>query len=167
MAKLLAGICVLLAVLGACGAVKSDSDGHRVGGAVRGLWDGADGLVLQLEADGASTLLTASANGAFSFPQRLASGTSYTVTVATDPASHSCVVDAGGDGTVADVDVMNVSVACNGPVMAVELSGQWGWTFDPTQDTQMFAGSVIVQDVRVTVSGSSSSSNSRGSGMKS
>jgi hypothetical protein len=157
MARLFAGAYALVVVLGACGAVKSEGDRH-VGGNVRGLWDGADGVVLELEADGAHTLLTASANGMFSFPKPLGSGTLYTVTVATSPASHSCVVDAGGNGTVADVDIMNVSVACSGPVMAIELSGQWGSTFDATKDTQTFAGSIVVQDVAVTVSGSSLSS---------
>jgi len=131
---------------------------RHVGGDVRGLWDGADGVVLQLEADGANTLLTASANGAFSFPRPLGSGTSYTVTVATSPAGHTCVVDGGGGGTVADRDVMNVAVACSGPVMAVELSGQWGAAFDATKDTQTFAGSIVVQDIALTVSGSSLSS---------
>lgn len=57
MARLLAGVWVFVAMLGGCGAVKDD--GHRVGGSVRGLWDGADGVVLQLEADGTNTLLTA------------------------------------------------------------------------------------------------------------
>jgi len=158
MARLFAGAYALVVVLGACGTVKSEGDVHRVGGSVRGLWDGADGVVLQLEADGANTLLTASANGTFSFPRSLGSGTSYTVTVATSPASHSCVVDDGGDGTVADIDIMNVSVACSGPVMAIELSGQWGSAFDATKDTQTFAGSIVVQDIALTVSGSSLSS---------
>src|SRR5512140_1036640 len=156
MMRSLVGVCALVVVLGACGAVKS-GDLH-VGGDVRGLWDGANGVVLQLEADGANTLLTASANGMFSFPKPLGSGTSYTVTVATSPAGHSCVVDSGGNGTVADIDVMNVAVACSGPVMAIELSGQWGSTFDATKDTQTFDGSIMVQDIALTISGSSLSS---------
>lgn len=158
MTRSLAGACALAVVLGACGTVKPEGDEHRVGGDVRGLWDGADGVVLQLEADGVNTLLTASANGKFSFPKPLGSGRSYAVTVATSPASHSCVVDSGGNGTVADVDIMNVSVTCSGPVMAIELSGQWGSTFDSTKDTQTFAGSIVVQDIALTVSGSSLSS---------
>lgn len=153
MMKLLINAWALVVVAGACGAVRGGE--HRVGGNVHGLWDGTDGVVLQLGIDGVNTLLTVSKNGDFSFAQQLDSGSSYAVTVATDPANHSCMIDAGGSGTVADVDVMNVSVACTGPVMAIELSGTWGSMFDPAQDTQMFSGSIMAQDVTFTISGSS------------
>jgi hypothetical protein len=33
---------------------------HRVGGRLHGLWDGADGVALRLQADGIDTLLTVS-----------------------------------------------------------------------------------------------------------
>ena len=125
-----------------------------IGGQVRGLWDGTDGVALRLQASGTDVLLTVNANGAFRFAERLALGTSYTVTVATNPVQHTCVVDGGGNGMVANTDVASVSIACMGPSVSISLSGPWGWTFDPTQDTQTFAGSVAMQDVVFTVSGS-------------
>lgn len=51
------------------------------------MWDGADGVALRLQADGVDTLLTVTGDGAFEFPAALASGASYSVTVA---ASRSC-----------------------------------------------------------------------------
>jgi len=122
---------------------------------VRGLWDGADGVALRLEADGVNTLLTVSSNGDFSFARRLVAGASYTVTLVAQPLYHSCMVDAEGNGTVEDADVMTLEVGCRGPAeVSVSLSGPWGWAFDPTQDTQRFAGSVAVQEVTLTVGGS-------------
>lgn len=130
----------------------------RIGGQVRGLWDGADGVALRLQADGVDTLLAVSANGAFLFEDQLAPRTSYTVTVTTNPVQHTCIVDSGGTGVVADTDVMNVSIACTGPAAMIVLSGPWGWTFDPTQEIQTFSGSVAFQDITLMVHGSSLSS---------
>ena len=76
------------------------------------------------------------------------------MTVATNPVQHTCVVDGGGNGMVADADVTSVSIACTGPAVSIALSGPWGWTFDPTQETQTFAGSIAMQDVVLTISGS-------------
>jgi len=126
----------------------------RVGGQVRGMWDGADGVALRLQASGTDALLTVTASGAFHFAELLAPGTSYTVTVATNPVLHTCVVDGGGNGMIADTDVTSVSIRCTGPAVSIALSGPWGWMFDPTQDTQTFAGSIATQDVVLTVSGS-------------
>ena len=75
---------------------------HYVGGHVHGLWDGANGVTLQLEAEGVNTLLSVSANGDFHFHDSLVSGTSYAVTVMISPTQHTCIVDAGGNGAVAD-----------------------------------------------------------------
>ena len=124
-----------------------------IGGQVRGLWDGTNGVALRLQARGTDALLTVTASGEFHFVERLAPGTSYTVTVASNPMQHTCVVDGGGNGMVADADGTSVSVACRGPSTSVALSGPWGWTFDPTQETQTFAGSIAIQDVALTVSG--------------
>jgi trimeric autotransporter adhesin len=131
---------------------------RRIGGQIRGLWDGADGIALRLQAHDTNALLTVAANGAFHFVERLPPGTSYTVTVATNPVQHTCVVDGGGNGMVADADVTSVSVTCTGPAMSIALSGPWGRTFDPTQETQMFEGSIATQSVAITVSGSELSS---------
>ncbi|HEU4729732.1 MAG TPA: FG-GAP repeat protein [Kofleriaceae bacterium] len=148
---------VMIAGLAGCAQILGVDDVavvHRIGGQVRGLWDGADGVALRLQAGGTDALFTVTANGAFHFAERLDPGTSYAVAVVANPVLHTCVIDGGGNGMVADADVTSVSIACTGPATSITLSGLWGWTFDPTQETQTFAGSVAVQDVVLTVSGS-------------
>jgi len=147
------GVFVLTGASAGCGTVESRQ--HGVGGEVHGLWDGSDGVALRLEANGISSLLTVASNGAFKFPDPIGGGASYTVTVASNPPNHTCAVDSGGNGAVADSDVTKVSVACTGPATSIALSGLWSWTFDPTQDMQTFSGSIAAQSVALTVTGSS------------
>jgi subtilisin-like proprotein convertase family protein len=82
---------------------------YTVGGNVSGLT--GSGLVLSLDA-GAQTL-PVSANGSFTFPTALATGTSYTVTVGTQPSTpaQTCTVTTGS-GTIGSANVTNVAVAC-------------------------------------------------------
>jgi subtilisin-like proprotein convertase family protein len=82
---------------------------YTVGGNVSGLT--GSGLVLSLDA-GAQTL-PVSANGSFTFPTALANGTTYTVTVGTQPSTpaQTCTVTSGG-GTINSANVTNVAVAC-------------------------------------------------------
>lgn len=81
---------------------------RQIGGTVTGL--AGSGLVLQN--NGADTLAI-TANGAFTFPTALANGSSYAVTVATQPGnpSQTCTVSNGG-GTVAGANVTNVAITC-------------------------------------------------------
>lgn len=122
-------------------------------GRVHGLWDGADGVVLRLHADGGDELHTVLTNGAFQFDAALPAGSPYAVTVAASPAQHDCVIEHGGSGVVASGSAPSVSVACTGPDVAIAFSGAWGWSFDPTQDVQTFPGPIAAQDVAITVSG--------------
>lgn len=155
---LAARISTLLILAAACTAYgPGDVTGYerRVGGRVHGLWDGAEGLVLRLEAEGIDASLSVSADGAFRFAEPLARGASYAVTVAASPALHACVVETGGSGTIAGADVTGVSVSCTGPVGTISLSRGWAGTFDPAQERQSFDGSIVVQDVALTISGGS------------
>ncbi len=80
-----------------------------VGGTVSDL--GGTGLVLQNNGGGN---LTINADGAFTFATALATGTAYSVTVATQPTAtpaRTCSV-ANGAGTVASAAVTNVAVSC-------------------------------------------------------
>ena len=142
-----------LLVSAACGFPRPSNVGG-IGGHVHGLWDGTDGVVLRLQAEGIDALLAVPTNGIFTFPDPLAEGTRYTVVVAANPPQHVCVVEAGGSGTFADADVTTISIGCTGPSMTLALSGPWGWVFDPTLDTQTFSGSIAMQDVALTISGS-------------
>ena len=142
-------------VLAACVSAADDraAVNHDVAGRVHGLWDGTDGVVLRLQADGVDVLDTVSSNGAFGFDAALAAGSSYAVTVARSPAQHDCVIEHGGTGVVGNAGAPSVSVACKGPDVAIAFSGAWGWSFDPTQEVQTFAGPLAAQDVALTLRG--------------
>ena len=75
-----------------------------------GLSSGAS-LALQL---GNGAALTVAANGAFSFPGGLATGTAYLVSVATQPTGETCSLT-NASGTVASSNITNVGVSCASP----------------------------------------------------
>src|SRR4029077_5344747 len=77
-----------------------------VGGTVSGL---TGSVVLQ---DNGADDLVVSANGTFTFSTALVPGTSYAVTVKTNPAGQSCTV-ANGTGPINAANVANVTVTCN------------------------------------------------------
>ena len=80
---------------------------YTVGGTVTGL--SGTGLVLGLNGGNA---LGVSSSGAFTFTDRIADGSAYTVTVATQPSSQTCMVT-NGTGTLAGAIVTNVTVTCS------------------------------------------------------
>ncbi len=82
---------------------------HSVGGSVTGLVlaPGGQALVLKNGTD----LLTVSANGLFAFPSLLADGSSYSVTIASQPTGQTCFL--GNDsGTTVSAPVTAVTVQC-------------------------------------------------------
>ncbi|WP_395706264.1 DUF2341 domain-containing protein [Casimicrobium huifangae] len=90
-------------------SVSCTTNTYTVGGTVSGLT--GSGLVLSLNA-GAQTLPVA-ANGSFTFPIALTSGSNYAVTVQTQPSGpvQSCTL-ANGNGTIGGANVTNVTVTC-------------------------------------------------------
>ena len=80
---------------------------YTVGGILSGLASG-ESLVAQ---NNGTDDLTLSSDGAFSFPLALTSGSSYSVTVLTNPASETCAVT-NGAGTISSSDINNVSIVC-------------------------------------------------------
>lgn len=81
-----------------------------VGGNVSGL-SGSGPVVL---ADNATDMKTVSANGQFTFAQKVVTGAGYDVTVATNPPSLACIV-VNGSGTMGSANVTNVHVTCSTP----------------------------------------------------
>jgi subtilisin-like proprotein convertase family protein len=81
---------------------------YAVGGTVSGM----TGTGLALSLNGGANFVPAG-NGAFTFPQQLAAGTPYTVTIAAQPTNPAdvCTI-AGGSGTVGSGPVTNVVVTC-------------------------------------------------------
>ena len=96
-------------ILSGCGGSSSPPPAgpFSIGGTVSGL--AGTGLVLN---DGTEDLAVA-ANGRFTFPTKLATGTAYAVTVKAQPSAppQTCTVT-GGSGTVASADVTGVTVSC-------------------------------------------------------
>ena len=99
--------------LAACGGGGGGGGGvpssFSVGGTVQGL--AGSGLVLQL--NGSNNVVSVVANAPFTFPNTLASGTAYNVSVLTQPGnpSQNCAVS-NGSGVIGNSNVTNVSVTC-------------------------------------------------------
>ena len=89
---------------------------YSLGGQVSSLAQGTSITLL----DNGANALTVSADGAFTFPLALPTGTAFSVTVGKQPAGQQCSVS-GGAGTIAQADVANVLVTC-GP-----LAQAWTW----------------------------------------
>ena len=89
-------------------AVKCTTNEYTIGGTVSGL--AGSGLTLAID-DGETVAVEAS--GTFEFPTARKSGTTYSVTVATQPStpSQSCTV-VGGDGKVGSGNVTAIAVDC-------------------------------------------------------
>jgi hypothetical protein len=85
--------------------------GFTIGGNVSGL---AGTLVLR---NNGGDNLSVTSNGMFMFATALATGQSYNVTVATQPAGMTCSV-ANGTGTVASSNITTVSVTCAAVALA-------------------------------------------------
>jgi hypothetical protein len=98
----------LTLALAACGSSQNWHDQNpyaSIGGTVSGL----SGGTLELWNNGKDKLAIA-ADGSFTFPLQVASGSGYAVVVATQPAGQTCTV-ASGTGT-ASGNVKNVAVTC-------------------------------------------------------
>jgi hypothetical protein len=92
-------------VLAACGGGDSNA---TIGGTLTGL---TTGLNVVLE-DNASSSITLTSDGTFTFGDELGTGDTYDVTVTTQPVGETCTV-ANGSGTVNAVDnVSDIAVTC-------------------------------------------------------
>ncbi len=104
-----------------------------IGGSISGLT--GSGLVLQ--DNGGDNLTVAAKATSFTFPTKVASGLTYTVTVKTQPSSpaQTCAVT-GGSGVVGNSDVASVSIKCTTAAFTVggSISGLTGATGVVLQD---------------------------------
>jgi hypothetical protein len=78
----------------------------NLSGTITGLT--GSGLVLS---DGVENISVAAGAPSFAFPTLLSSGTTYSVTIATQPSNQTCTV-LNGDFTVANEAITNVIVSC-------------------------------------------------------
>jgi hypothetical protein len=107
-------------VLTGCGGDSSGSGAvavvaHSIGGTVSGLT--GSGLVLH---DNANDDLSVTGNGSFNFSSSITSGSTYAVTVKSQPSSPTqvCAV-ANGSGTVGTTNITDISIACTVSVFTV------------------------------------------------
>lgn len=94
---------VVTSITGNVGMTAASS--YKVGGNVNNLIGN-----LELLNNGGDALQF-SADGVFTFPNSVANGSAYLVTVSSSPAGQTCSV-VNGSGTISGSDVMNVSVNC-------------------------------------------------------
>jgi 6-phosphogluconolactonase len=123
-------------LLGGCGG-SNHSAPHTLGGTVSGLYGSR--LVLTTNGLDSADKIGPAGNGSYAdLFGELPSGTTYNITVATQPTypSQTCIV-ANGSGTIGDSDITNVTVTCTtNPgrfVYAVppDTSGILGYAMDP------------------------------------
>ena len=76
------------------------------------------GNAVQLQNDGGDTI-TVNANGAFTFPTKLASGTAYKITIFKQPSAPAQTCGVTNDSGTATSDVSNVAVDCG--------HNEWTW----------------------------------------
>jgi uncharacterized repeat protein (TIGR03803 family) len=103
--------CIVTLTLIGCGGGSNSSGGEATYG-LSGKLTGPDaGQSVSLEDNGGDKL-TLSANGAFSFPMRLAAGATYVVKVQSHTPGIACSVS-NGSGTVGSSDVTGIGVSCS------------------------------------------------------
>jgi N-acetylneuraminic acid mutarotase len=119
MARHLAGLRILAVAatalaLAACGGSNSSTASYTIGGTISGLT--VSDVVLTV----ANQTVKVSAGAAtWVFANKVASGTAYTVSIATEPSGEVCEITSGASGTLtANVD--NVTVACSS-------NATWTW----------------------------------------
>jgi len=99
----------LLCACGGGGGGSSAPASYAIGGSVSGLTQ-LSGVVLQ---NNGGDALSMSADGAFTFASRVASGAAYDVTVKTQPTGETCTVTDGQGNASARVDSIDVSCTSN------------------------------------------------------
>ncbi len=114
------GAITLLTALAGCTGGSGPSGGtYTIGGTVIGLESGES-----VEVVNGSATVSATSNGAFTFPSGVANGANYNVTAGTMPTGQSCAV-LNGAGQVSSADVTNVQVYCTHNVSAATLDGTY------------------------------------------
>jgi hypothetical protein len=102
------------------------------------------GLILQLNT---ANDLAIAANGNFTFANSLADGTSYAITVKTQPASPAQVCSVvNGAGVVSSQAVTGIIINCTNPNCPTVVSNSSGGSPAPSTPTAFVLGSTVVYD---------------------
>lgn len=138
--KLIIGVC-LIVVAGCRFFDGSDSYGPTVGGTVSGL---ALSESVVLQNNGADDLAVSS-NGPFSFSTPVVQGSSYDVTVLTQPASQTCTVSSGTGtvGRIGGAAVTDIAVSCVTRSYTVTPGGDGHESISPDSAQTVDHGSAV------------------------
>ena len=115
-----AGISVLLAACGGGsggGGARLGIEFYTIGGNVSGLSSGAFVVLSNNGGTTGGNAVTVTTNGTFTFATTVAYGSSYAVTVDTQPAGQICTVRSGS-GTGVAANISTVRVVCKTPLPA-------------------------------------------------
>jgi uncharacterized repeat protein (TIGR03803 family) len=121
--------------------VASTAQTYAVGGTVSGLSAGASLVALDNGVDN----LTITSNGPFNFATKLSSGTSFAVTIGTQPTGETCIL-AGATGTVTTAGTM-VTISCTVVAAQVSESVLYSFGAQPGSDGKNPNGLVLVTGV--------------------
>lgn len=131
-----------LTMLYACGGGDSAAPTYSIGGSVSGL---SGTLVLQNNGGSDKTI---TADGDFSFGSSFSDGTSYAVTVLTNPSGQGCTIR-NSSGAVSGASVSNVTVTC---VNNANPTGYYGENGTASVDDGS-GGTIPIDDLQAMVSG--------------
>lgn len=159
MRIMVSNIALLITLVSCSGIIDLPSDvdvAYQVTSHVQGIWVGADGLVLRLQANGMEdSLLTIPRDGDLEFLPFLRPGVSYTTMIVNNPLQHTCIIDSGRSGIVTDAGAPPVSISCTGPgdvKISPSPSSSLSWTFDPSLGKQTFLSPDSIFDINIEVS---------------
>ena len=113
---------------------------YTIGGSVTGL--GSDPVILQ---NNSSEQLSVSVDGSYQFPTAQLEGSSYSVTVHTQPSGYSCSVS-NGSGSVAQQNITTIAVNCG-----VTATGYYTGSADVKADNN--TTNLNIPDLRAMVNG--------------
>lgn len=112
-------------------AIDCSTNAYSVSGTVAGLSAG-ESVVFELNGGQTKTM---SANGAFTFAGKVASGATYAVTVSTHPTGKYCAV-ANGSDVIGGADITNVALSCGDmPWATAYLATPWAAPNSATKRT--------------------------------
>lgn len=119
---------------------------------------------LQLQVNGGNTL-NVSGDGQFEFPNEIANGAQFTVSVLTPPTGHVCTVR-NGQSTIQDSNYFNVFVSClqNATVNNTTSTTSTVTTTSSTSSTSSSTSSTTASTTTITTSPTTGSSSSGGGG---
>jgi hypothetical protein len=127
-------------------AVTCAINTYTVGGTISGL----TGTVI-LQNNGANNLAE-NANGSFTFTTPVAEGSTYNVTVLTQPAGQTCTI-ANGSGTMGEANVNNVNITCTANVPTVSSLTPTAGSIAGGTSVTVIGTKFVVGNTSVTIGG--------------